>query len=183
MPANEVLFVVVALFLVVVWGTRQISAYRLRRRLAEQQKLLDDQRRQELESWKEIISTQARHLLTGETWRDNDGKVILADILCDGIPPKEMLFALGEAEPTEEELARLSNFFGNSPEDLEVASATDLEIGRTLKVTNANKFMESIFFSGRICPLFEFCCPFPGQSELVRVNIVDCYKEKKKSPT
>lgn len=128
--------------------------------------------------------SHARRLLTGNTWRNPDGKEAFVYEVYEGKVPKYLWYALGEWELSEEDnKAIVGMFWGDlSPSfgDYELHRSHCPEVGVGLRIRNPKQVAVEIEVAGKKCPLYQtgHSDPFGYVSEEPAVLFLGLYEEQ-----
>jgi hypothetical protein len=103
--------------------------------------------------------SRARRLLTGNSWRDPDGKAAFVDEVYEGKVPQYLWYALGDSELFKEDnKAIVATFWGErgpSFGDYELHLSHYSEVGVGLRIRNPKQMAVEIEATGRKCPLYQ----------------------------
>jgi len=177
MPANEILFVVVVLILAAIWVAREIFAYRVRKKLADEKRRADERNQREGAEWQQIIALNINKL-PSKNWRDPSGKEEFIRAVLDGATPLCQRFSLGRGLAEED----WQKFFElNKAEKwvrFQVFTPGDLEVGVALEIFGAKEIIVEIKLGDRTLPLYEVAHFVPDRTMPVHINFLDLYERK-----
>ena len=126
--------------------------------------------KEEREEWRNRIDN-SKHLLTGISWQDSEGKREFIEELFGYHIPDFLWYAVGKFTTplTEEELKEISRIFwyGEVPFSCgyEFIKTHDPEIGTALCIRNAKDLVAEVIVGGKVCPLYQIGNLILGRAE------------------
>ena len=133
-----------------------------------------------LADWQEKVA-QHRHLLTGKSWRDPDGKKEFVAALYDGIPDY-LWYALNDDWGPDELADACSVFWqgglANNLGDMKIHCSDLTGFHFYLRIRNSRNFVDQLIIGEHVGPLCQVGCSALGGTEVGCVNFIDLFEEK-----
>lgn len=132
--------------------------------------------------WQQKIAG-VRHLLTGATWRDLDGKSDFVKTLFGDGMPDYLWYAVGELQMREEEMACICSHFwpekGPAFGDIELHKSQNEGLGALLRIRSPKEFSANIIVGGHVCPLYQIgAADFFGELDEGGVNFRNLFEQQ-----